>query len=121
MMRGVRGATTAQTNDRDDIFRRTGELLQALVAANGIATDDIGAAIFSATPDLDAAFPAAAARTMGWSDVPLFGAQEIASPAGVPRCIRVLILWNTDKPQGEIKHIYLHEAAALRQDIAKPE
>ena len=119
MVRGVRGATTAQANDRDAIFARTGELIQAIVADNGIATADIGAAIFSSTPDLDAAFPAAAARALGWTEVPLFGAQEIDSPTGVPRCIRVLILWNTDKSQAEIRHVYLHEAAALRQDIAR--
>jgi len=121
MMRGVRGATTATANDGGEISRRTAELLRAITPANGLDPADIGAVIFSATPDLDAAYPAAAARAIGWDDVPLFGAQEIASPAGVPRCIRVLILWNTDRPQREIRHIYLHEAAALRPDIAGKE
>lgn len=117
MLRGVRGATTVEANGREEIFRRTTELVQAMAAENGIASEDIGAVIFSSTPDLDAAFPAAAAREMGWAEVPLFGTQEIASPGGVARCVRVLILWNTDKGQGEIRHIYLHGAAALRKDI----
>jgi chorismate mutase len=90
-----------------------------MAAENGIAEVDIGAVIFSSTPDLDAAFPAAAARAIGWSDVPLFGTQEIANPNGVARCIRVLILWNTARGQKEIRHIYLHGAAVLRPDLAK--
>jgi len=119
MLRGVRGATTVEANDREEIIRRTAELLGKMAAENGIAADDIGAVIFSSTPDLDAAFPAAAARAIGWSDVPLFGTQEIANPNGVPRCIRVLILWNTARGQKEIRHIYLHGAAVLRPDLAK--
>lgn len=119
MLRGVRGATTVEANDKDQISRRTAELIGTMAAENGIAEGDIGAVIFSSTPDLDAAFPAAAARAMGWSEVPLFGTQEIANPDGVARCIRVLILWNTDKGQKEIRHIYLHGATVLRQDLAK--
>ncbi len=118
MLRGVRGATTVEANGREEIFRRTTELVQAMAAENGIVAGDIGAVIFSSTPDLDAAFPAAAAREMGWAEVPLFGTQEIASPGGVARCIRVLILWNTDRGQGEIRHVYLHGAAVLRKDLA---
>jgi len=119
MLRGVRGATTVEANDREEISRRTAELLGKMAAENGIAEVDIGAVIFSSTPDLDAAFPAAAARAIGWSDVPLFGTQEIANPSGVARCIRVLILWNTARGQKEIRHIYLHGAAVLRPDLAK--
>lgn len=119
MLRGVRGATTVEANDKEQISRRTAELIGTMAAENGIAEGDIGAVIFSSTPDLDAAFPAAAARAMGWSEVPLFGTQEIANPDGVVRCIRVLILWNTDKGQKEINHIYLHGATVLRQDLAK--
>ncbi len=119
MLRGVRGATTVEANDKEQISRRTAELIGTMAAENGIAEGDIGAVIFSSTPDLDAAFPAAAARAMGWSEVPLFGTQEIANPDGVARCIRVLILWNTDKGQNEIRHIYLHGATVLRQDLAK--
>jgi chorismate mutase len=118
MLRGVRGATTVEANDRDGILRRTTELIEALATENDIASEDIGAVIFSSTPDLDAAFPAAAARVAGWSDVPLFGTQEIDSPAGPARCIRVLILWNTAREQKDIRHIYLHGAAVLRPDLA---
>ncbi len=119
MLRGVRGATTVQINEREQVLVRTAELLTTLKEENNIDIEDVGAIIFSSTPDLDAAFPAAAARALGWSAVPLFGTQEIDNPDGVPRCLRVLILWNTDKGQRDIKHIYLHEAAVLRQDIAQ--
>jgi monofunctional chorismate mutase, gram positive type, clade 1 len=119
VLRGVRGATTVEANDRDAIFERTTELIKAMIERNGIVSEDIGAVIFSSTPDLDAAFPAAAARALGWSEVPLFGTQEIANPQGVSRCIRVLVLWNTDKGQKEITHLYLHGAAVLRQDLAE--
>ncbi len=119
MLRGVRGATTVETNDRDGILGRTTELIETLTAKNGIACEDIGAVIFSSTADLDAAFPAAAARAMGWADVPLFGTQELDSPAGPARCIRVLVLWNTSREQKDIRHIYLHGAAVLRPDLAQ--
>jgi chorismate mutase len=121
MMRGVRGATTVEKNEREHILARTVELLTALVNENDIGLEDVGAVIFSSTPDLNAAFPAAAARSLGWSELPLFGTQEIDNPDGVPRCLRVLILWNTDKDQPKIKHLYLHGATVLRQDIVKGE
>lgn len=118
MLRGVRGATTVAHNDKQEILAKTAEMLTILLNDNNIATEDIGAAIFSSTPDINSAFPAAAARTIGWSEVPLFGTQEIDNPNGVPLCVRVLILWNTDKAQKDIKHVYLGKAAALRPDIA---
>ena len=118
MLRGVRGATTVDENSREQILNRTAELLTALVADNDIQLEDIGAVIFASTPDLPAAFPAAAARGLGWDCVPLFGTQEIDNPDGVPQCIRVLLLWNTDKPQPAIRHLYLHESAKLRPDIS---
>ena len=118
MLRGVRGATTVEQNDREQILSRTAELLTELVNANAISTEDIGAVIFASTPDLPAAFPAAAARRIGWDSVPLFGTQEIDNPDGVPQCIRVLILWNTDTPQTAVRHLYLHESARLRPDTS---
>ena len=118
MLRGVRGATTVDHNDHEQILSRTAELLIELVSANHIQTEDIGAVIFASTPDLPAAFPAAAARRLGWDNVPLFGTQEIDNPDGVPLCIRVLILLNTDLPQAAIQHLYLHNAARLRPDLA---
>lgn len=118
MLRGIRGATTVDTNHKDKIIERTAELLRELQNINNVYPEDIGAVIFSSTPDINAAFPAAAARTMGWLEVPLFGTQEIENPDGVPLCIRILVLWNTDKKQSEIQHAYLHGATRLRPDLA---
>ena len=118
MLRGVRGATTVDKDDREEILSHTSQLLNELVSANAIETEDIGAVIFASTPDLPAAFPAAAARRLGWDTVPLFGTQEIDNPEGVPLCIRVLILWNTELPQAAIRHVYLRKAAKLRPDLA---
>ncbi|KYZ76124.1 chorismate mutase [Anaerosporomusa subterranea] len=120
MLRGARGATTVETNERQEIIAAVGELLSALIQENDIQIQDIGAAIFSSTPDIDAAFPAAGARQLGWTEVPLFGTQEIDCPTGVPQCIRVLILWNTELSQQSIKHIYLKNASVLRPDIPLP-
>lgn len=117
MLRGVRGATTVEANQPAMILAGVEELLGKLVAANHIQTQDIGAVIFSSTPDLNAAFPAAGARALGWNEVPLFGTQEIEKPDGPPYCIRVLILWNTEQSQQAIQHVYLHGAAILRQDL----
>ncbi|WP_346355784.1 chorismate mutase [Azotosporobacter soli] len=117
MIRGVRGATTVENNCAEEIISRVEELLTALIKANAIETEDIGALIFSSTPDLNAAFPAVAARRLGWNEVPLFGTQEIEQPDGVKQCVRVLALLNTERSQKEIKHIYLHGATVLRQDV----
>ena len=117
MLRGVRGATTVEQNERVCILERTSELLTKIIETNRIEPEDIGAAIFSATPDVTAAFPAAAARESGWSEVPLFGAQEIEVVNGPQMCIRVLILLNTDKLQKDIHHVYLHGAQVLRPDL----
>jgi len=119
MLRGVRGATTVTSDNREEIFERVAELLMEIVKENAISTDDIGAAIFSSTPDLSSAFPAAGARKLGWVHVPLFGTQEIESPDALPLCIRVLLLWNTETRQRDIRHVYLHGSTILRQDIDK--
>lgn len=119
MLRGVRGAITVEVNDYHTICERVIELLTAIVTENNIDIEDIGAVIFSSTPDLDAAFPAEGARKMGWNEVPLFGTQEIDRAGGLASCIRVLILWNTDLPQVKVKHSYLRDAAQLRKDIKK--
>lgn len=117
MLRGIRGATTVTANHDQEIFARVAELLESLTKENDLQTEDIAAAIFSSTPDLNAAFPAAGARKAGWTQVPLFGTQEIESPNAPPLCIRVLILWNTDIRQQDVRHVYLHDAAGLRQDL----
>ena len=118
MLRGVRGATTAIANEPDLIRSATKNLLVALTKANALSPGDIAAVIFSSTPDLNAAFPAAAARELGWNDVPLFGTQELDCLTGIPLCIRVLILLNTDKPQHEIQPVYQGGAVVLRPDLS---
>lgn len=117
MLRGIRGATTVTDNNREEIFERVAELLAAIIEENAVNTEDIGAVIFSSTPDLNAAFPAAGARKLGWTQVPLFGTQELECPEALPLCIRVLILLNTDTRQSDIRHVYLHGAINLRQDM----
>jgi len=116
--RGVRGATTAPGNTEAEILAATRELLARIVEANTMRPDDIASAIFTVTPDLTAAFPARAARDLGWRHVALLDAQEIPVPGSLPRCVRVLIHWNTDKSQTQIHHIYLRGAASLRPDLA---
>ncbi|MGH7607208.1 MAG: chorismate mutase [Gemmatimonadales bacterium] len=118
ILRGLRGATTAAANTSDAILEATQELLAALQAANGFAPEDVESAIFTSSPDLTAEYPARAARHLGWTDVPLLGATEVAvpPPGGLPRCIRVLLHFYTTKRQGELKHMYLRDAAALRSD-----
>lgn len=119
LLRGIRGATTVEKDDITSIAEAVQEMLTALIASNQLNTSDIGAVIFSSTPDLNSAFPAAGARALGWSDVPLFGTVEIDNPNGVARCIRVLVLYNTMKNQQEIQHVYLRRATVLRPDIAQ--
>ena len=114
-VRGIRGATTADSNSREAILDATRELLEKLVEANEVDTDDIAAVTFSTTSDLDAAFPAVAARVhMGWTEVAMMCGHEMDVPGGQERCIRVMILVNTDKRPDELERIYLRDAANLR-------
>ena len=114
-VRGLRGATTADANTRDDILDATRELLERVVEANEVNIDDIAAIIFSTTRDLDAEFPAVAARVhMGWTNVAIMCGHEMDVPGGQKRCIRVLILVNTDKSPQDLEMVYLREAANLR-------
>lgn len=117
MVRGVRGAITALTNTPAGILDATRELLRAMMQANALQPEDVVAAFFTVTPDLDAAFPATAARELGWVHVPLMCAQEPGIKGGLPRCIRVLILFHTNGRQEEVRHVYLREAAGLRPDL----
>lgn len=114
-VRGIRGATTAESNTREDVLAATTELMERLIEANSIDADDVAAAFFTTTPDLNAEFPAAAARLMGWTYVALMGASEIDVPDAPPLCIRVLILINTDTPPQQLKNIYLRGATNLRK------
>ncbi len=117
-IRGIRGATTVDEDRPEAILAATRELLEHVMRANrGLRTEDIGSAFFSTTSDLCSAYPAQAARQMGWEAVPLICALEIPVPGSLPRAIRVLIHWNTDVLQSEIQHVYLRQAVKLRLDI----
>ncbi len=117
--RGVRGATTVQKNDREEILTATRQLVALMVRRNNMDKADVASAIFSTTTDLDAEFPALAARQLGWLDVPLLCGHEISVPGSLPRCIRVLVHWNTELSQREIQHVYVRDAVRLRPDLCK--
>ncbi len=115
-VRGVRGATVADLNTRDCILAETKILLAEMIENNEINTDDIASIFFSLTADLNAEFPAIAARELGLVDVPLLCMNELSIPGSLNQCIRILIHWNTDKGIGEIVHPYLRDAVKLRPD-----
>jgi len=118
-MRGIRGATTVTVDDLDSVLQATRELLEMILQENdGICLDDIASVLFTTTEGIASAYPALAARQIGWELVPMMCAREIPVPGSLPMCIRVLIHWNTDKEQSEIKHIYLRDAVKLRPDLA---
>lgn len=117
--RGVRGAITIDRNAREDILTATRQLLALMIRTNGIEPRDVASAFFTTTPDINAEFPALAARQLGWLDVPMLCGHEMAVPGSLPLCIRVMIMWNTEKRQQEIEHIYLREAERLRPDLTK--
>jgi chorismate mutase len=116
--RGIRGATCVESNDAEAIVTATREMLEQIVTDNGLAVEDIACVIFTATPDLDTAYPARAAREMGWMTTPLLCEQEMVVKGGMPRCIRALILWNTDLPAEQVQHVYVGKARTLRPDLA---
>jgi chorismate mutase len=117
--RGVRGATTAESNTREDILSATRQLLALMVRQNGIEKQDVASAIFTTTMDLDAEFPALAARQLGWLDVALMCFHELDVPGSLDRCIRILIHWNTNKAADQIVHVYVKEAKRLRPDLSR--
>ena len=112
--RGIRGATIAEANTAQAIYAATGELLSKLVEANKIEERDVAAVHFTTTPDLNAGFPAAAARQVGWNDTALMGGTEIAVPGSLDKCIRLLILYNTDKEPKQLVNLYLKGTDVLR-------
>lgn len=114
--RGIRGATTADTNTSEAILEATRELLLLIIEANSLSAEDVSSAIFTTTPDLNADFPALAARQLGWHDVALMCGHEMHVPGSLAQCVRVLIHWNTPRTQAEIKHIYIRGAQNLRPD-----
>lgn len=114
--RGIRGATMVEENTGESILKATRELLALMVRINGIETDDVASAWFTTTPDLDAEFPALAARQLNWMNVPLMCGHEMNVPGALPRCVRILIHWNTRKTAEEIVHVYIRGAEKLRPD-----
>ncbi len=119
LVRGVRGATTIEANTVEAVLEATQELLSAMVEANDIDAENVASALFTTTPDVNAEFPAVAAREMGWEHVALLCGHEMSVPKALKMCLRILIHVNTDKPAKEIRHIYLRGATALRPDIGK--
>ncbi len=117
MLRGVRGAITVTADDRELILQATTELLMKMVELNQICTEDIASVLLTMTDDLHSVFPAVAARAMGWTEVPLTCARELAIEGALCRCIRVLLHWNTERSQKEISHVYLRDAMRLRPDL----
>ena len=117
IVRGIRGAISVTENSQDGIKEATKELITAIQDKNGVKPEDIAGTFFSVTRDLNAEFPAKAAREMGWSTVPLMCTYEMDVPGSIQGLIRVMVLVNTDKRQDEIKHIYLRNAVNLRPDL----
>ncbi len=119
MVRAIRGATQVDSDERETILSGVIELVTEVMERNRLTTDDVISVIFTSTPDLTAEFPALAARKVGFHDVPLICASEIAVPGAMPRVVRLMAHVETDRPRSEIQHVYLHGAVALRQDIAQ--
>ena len=114
-VRGIRGATTVARNEAGAIYEGTLELLRTIVQLNGVRPEDVGYIAFTVTDDLNAAFPADAARAgLSWTSVPLICGREIPVPESLDRCVRVLIAWNTAKTQADVRHVFLHGARTLR-------
>jgi len=116
--RGIRGATTADSNTVGGILEASRELLQKMIDANDIRPEDVACAVFTTTPDLHAAFPATAARQLGWTDAALLCATEIDVPGALDSCIRILVLLNTEKSAAEVNHVYIRGAEDLRSDLS---
>lgn len=120
--RGIRGATTVERNEREQILLATAELLQRLAQENELELDAITSAFFTVTEDLDAEFPALAARQyLNWHGVPMMCAREIPVPGSMKRCIRVLLHVNTERSAAQMQHVYLREAVSLRPSFGVDE
>ena len=116
--RGIRGATTATANTAEDILEVTDELMRLVIALNDLEPEHVASVIFTTTPDLNATFPALAARDIGWTEVPLMCSHEMAVPGSLQKCVRVMIHVNTAKSAAEIRHVYLKGARVLRPEWA---
>jgi len=113
-IRGIRGATTADSNSREAILDATTDLLEQITAANKVKIDEIAAAIFTTTEDLNTEFPSLAARKMGWEYVALLNGHEMKVPGALTKCIRILLLVNTDRTPQQLINVYLKRAKDLR-------
>ena len=117
-VRGIRGAITVDANDKGKILQATRELFREMVQRNRVSPDDVACIYITVTQDLTAAFPAPAIREeTGWSLVPLMCANEMDVTGSLPRCIRLLMLVNTNQSQADVRHVYLRDAARLRPDL----
>lgn len=116
-VRGIRGAVQVEANTPEAILNAARRLITEMVRANGVEADDVAAVIFTCTSDLNATFPAEAARALGWDRVPLLCSREMEVPGSLPRVLRVLMLVNTTLAQDEVVHVYLGEAERLRPDL----
>ena len=116
--RGIRGATTVEQNSQQEILAATTELLQLLIRKNELRAEDVASAIFTVTADLNAEFPALAARHLGWTEVALICTQEIPVPNSLGKCIRILLLVNTTRSAAEMQHVYIRGAVNLRPNLA---
>ena len=112
--RGIRGATTVTANTAEDIHEATTELLSVVIRLNDLHPDDVASAVFTTTTDLTATFPALAARELGWTEVPLLCAHEMAVPGALALVVRVLLHVNTTRAASDIRHVYLKGARVLR-------
>jgi len=115
--RGIRGATTVEHNDREEILAATTDLLQLLISRNELRAEDVASVIFTVTEDLNAEFPALAARYLGWTEVALMCAREISVPGSLGKCIRILLHVNTTRSAAEIQHVYIRGAVNLRPTL----
>ncbi len=119
MVRGIRGATTVENNEKDNIIHATTKLLEVIIQQNNIKPNNVASIQFTMTADLDAVFPAEAVRGFkGWSNVPLLCSSEIPVQGSLPMCIRLLMTVNTTSEQDQINHVYLEKAISLRPDLA---
>ncbi|PDP88709.1 chorismate mutase [Glycomyces fuscus] len=118
-VRAIRGAVQVDADEREQVLEATAELVSEVMRRNALETDDVISVLFTATPDLNSEFPALAARRLGFSDVPLMCATEIAVPHALPRVVRLMAHVETDRPRSELQHVYLRGAQALRLDIAQ--
>jgi chorismate mutase len=114
--RGIRGATTVEENTAEAILAATREMLLVIIDTNGVKKEDVASVYFTTTSDVNAEYPALAARQLGWHEVALMCGHEMNVPHGLPKCIRVLVQWNTTRAQDEIHHVYIRGAVNLRPD-----